>query len=206
MVRPASSRMSVELYRPALAVPPIAVSGDDGLMMIDPAVLAAEFGEAASKVAIDGWPCRLRFETLPAPHQKPRLPTGDGAVYVFAIGSAYGSSAPCGPRTVLKVGEVGAGNEQRFTRSHYKPSAPGISTLAQSLLAHPILWSWLGIQHIDVDTAQGWMLDNLDRIHFFLPGDRAKVRAALEVYVRARVGSVFEGVSIGAKRRTRLSP
>jgi len=45
------------------------------------------------------------------------------------------------------------------------------------------------------------MLENLDRTHFFMPGDLAEVRSALEVYVRARVGSAFEGVSIGAKRK-----
>lgn len=114
----------------------------------------------------------------------------------------YGSSAPCGPGTVLKVGKVGAGNRRRFTHSHYNPSAPTISTLAQSLLAQPVLWPWLGIDHIDAESVEEWMLDNLDRIHFFMPGDHAEVHAALEVYVRARVGSVFEGVSIGAKRKS----
>ncbi len=49
------------------------------------------------------------------------------------------------------------------------------------------------------------MLRNLDRIHFFMPGDRAEVRAELEVYVRARVGSAFEGVSIGTRRRAARS-
>ena len=43
------------------------------------------------------------------------------------------------------------------------------------------------------------MLANLDRTHIFIPGDLAHVRAALEVYVRARVGSVFEGASIGTR-------
>jgi hypothetical protein len=79
--------------------------------------------------------------------------------------------------------------------------APTISTLAQSLLAHPILWPWLGIEQIDAAAVEKWMLDNLDRIHFFMPGDRTAVRDALEVYVRGRVGSVFEGASIGAKRK-----
>jgi len=169
-------------------------------MMIAPDVLIAEFGNAAGKAAIRGWPCSLRFEQRPAPHDKPELPPGDGAVYAFAIGSAYGSSVPCGPGTVLKVGKVGPGNKRRFTRSHYNPSAPTISTLAQSLLAHPVLWPWLGIEQIEAETVEKWMLDNLDRIHFFMPGDCAEVRAALEVYVRARVGSAFEGVSIGARR------
>ena len=79
-------------------------------MMIAPDVLIVEFADAAGKAAIRGWPCSLRFEQRPAPHDKPELPPGEGAVYVFAIGSAYGSSAPCGPGTVLKVGKVGPGN------------------------------------------------------------------------------------------------
>ena len=170
-------------------------------MMIAPDVLIAEFGDAAGKAAIFDWPCALRFEQCPAPHDKPELPPGEGAIYVFAVGSAYGISAPCGPGTVLKVGKVGPGNKRRFTHSHYNPSAPTISTLAQSVLAHPVLWPWLGIDHIDANTIGKWMRDNLDRIHFFMPGDRAEVRAALEVYIRARVGSVFEGVSIGVKHK-----
>lgn len=168
--------------------------------MIEPDVLISDFGNAAAKAGIRGWPCPLRFKTLPAPHQKPALPPGEGAVYVFTTGSAYGSSAPCGAGTVLKVGKVGPGNKRRFRHSHYNPSAPTISTLAQSLLSHPILWPWLGIEDIDAGTVEEWMLTNLDRIHFFMPGDWAEVRSSLEVYVRARVGSVFEGVSIGARR------
>jgi len=39
-------------------------------MMIAPNVLIAEFGDAARKAAIRGWPCSLRFEQRPAPHDK----------------------------------------------------------------------------------------------------------------------------------------
>lgn len=169
-------------------------------MMIDPDILIAEFDGAAAKAGIHGWPCRLRFEVLTSPHQKPALPPGEGAVYVFAVGSVYGASAPCGPGTVLKVGKVGPNNSQRFTHMHYNPSAPSISTLAQSLLGHPILWPWLGIEHLDAGAVRDWMLANLERTHFFMPGDRAEVRSALEVYIRARVGSAFEGASVGGKR------
>jgi hypothetical protein len=166
--------------------------------MVDPKVLIAEFGHSAAKVGIEGWPCQLRSEVLPAPHQKPTLPPGEGAVYVFAISAVHGRSAPCGPGTVLKVGLVGPNNKRRFRHSHYNPTARAISTLAQSLLAHPILWTWLGIQDLDAETVEDWMLNNLDRTHFFMPGDCARVRATLEVYVRARVGSAFEGASIGS--------
>lgn len=167
--------------------------------MIEPSVLIAEFGDAASKAGVHGWPCSLRFETIEAPHQRPALPPGEAAVYVFAISSEYGHSAPCGPGTVLKVGMVGPNNHRRFTRSHYNPAAPSISILAQSLLGHPILWPWLGIKHLKVEAVDSWMLANLDRTHFFLPGDRVQVRSSLEIYVRARVGSAFEGVSIGRR-------
>ena len=82
---------------------------------------------------------------------------------------------------------------------------PGRSPLsAQSLLAHPVLWPWLGIEHLDADSVENWMLTNLDRTHFFLPGDRAQVRATLEIYIRARVGSVSEGVFIGTRRTAGL--
>ncbi len=53
-------------------------------------------------------------------------------------------------------------------------AARTISTLAQSLLAHPILWPWLAIQDLDAEVVEDWMLTNLDRIHFFMPGDRAR--------------------------------
>jgi hypothetical protein len=44
------------------------------------------------------------------------------------------------------------------------------------------------------------MLASLDRIHFFLPGDRPEVCVNLEFYFRGRVGSAFEGVSAGTRR------
>jgi hypothetical protein len=128
------------------------------------------------------------------------LPLGEAAVYVFATSAAYGREARCGPANVLKVGMVGPGNQRQFRHSHYRAEARTISTLAQSLLAHPVLWPWLGIERLDADSDENWMLTNLDRTHFFLPGEQAQVRAALEIYVRARVGSVFEGASIGARR------
>lgn len=173
--------------------------------MADPDVLRDEFCDAAAGARIEGWPCPVRCEVLPAPHHKPQLPRGKAAVYAFSIGTSYGRVAPCGPGKVLKVGRVGPGNRRRFTHSHYIAEAPTISTLAQSLLAHPILWPWLGIERLDARDAESWMLTNLDRTHFFVPGDRPQVCAALEVYIRGRVGSVFEGASIGSRRVQRSS-
>jgi hypothetical protein len=42
-------------------------SGHNDTVMVDPSVLIAEFGEDAAKAQIEGWPCQLRSETLPAP-------------------------------------------------------------------------------------------------------------------------------------------
>lgn len=75
---------------------------------------------------------------------------------------------------------------------HYNPGSSN-SNLAKSLLAHPILWPWLGIQHLTVSNVGDWIRTNLDRTNFFVPAGHLQVLATFEVYIRARVGSVFEG-------------
>ena len=112
------------------------------------------------------------------------------AVYVFAFGSFAGQSAPCGTGTVLKVGR--ATSPMRFTYMHYNPRSSN-SNLAKSLLTYPILWPWLGIQYLDAESVGEWIRTRLDRAHFFVPLGHPKVLAALEVYIRDHVGSVFEG-------------
>jgi len=91
---------------------------------------------------------------------------------------------------VLKVGKVGPNSDARFRSQHYTTS--GRSTLARSLLAHRILWPWLGISQLDEATVKPWMLSNLDRMHMYVPASSLPVLAALEMYVRARIGSIFE--------------
>jgi hypothetical protein len=163
-------------------------------MLTDPDALLSGFREAADKAGIDGWPCPVRIETLPAPHQRPSLPPDEAAVYVFALSAAAGQFAPCGPGTVLTVGKARANNEQRFRDLHYDgTSAP--STLAGSLLANPILWPWLGIAYLDEATVGEWMLSSLDRIHFFIQAGHPRVRDALAVYIRGTAGSVFHRAS-----------
>jgi hypothetical protein len=46
-----------------LATTSYGTEGHDGTVMIDPDVLIAEFGDAAAKAGIEGWPCQLRPET-----------------------------------------------------------------------------------------------------------------------------------------------
>lgn len=158
--------------------------------MAAPEFLASEFSRAADQAGLEGWPCRIRHEALPAPHSKPQLPPGDAVVYVFAFSEDAGHAAPCGPGTVLKVGK--ATRNERFRYMHYKPGSSR-SNLAKSLLAYPILWPWLGIQQLTTDSVDEWIRTHLDRTHFFDPAGNPQVLATLEVYIRARVGSVFEG-------------
>jgi hypothetical protein len=75
---------------------------------------------------------------------------------------------------------------------HYNP-ASSQSNLAKSLLSYPVLWPWLGIESLTATSVGEWVRRNLDRTNFFLPAARPQVLATLEVYIRARVGSVFEG-------------
>jgi hypothetical protein len=159
-------------------------------MLTDPEALIAGFCEAADRAGIEGWPCPVRFESLPAPHQRPSLPPDEAAVYAFTLSAAAGHTAPCGPGTVLMVGKARANYEQRFRHTHYDGTSDP-STLAANLLAHPILWPWLGITHLDEATVGEWMLTSLDRIHFFIPVGHPHVRDALAVYVRGTAGSVF---------------
>ena len=161
--------------------------------MIDPDYLVTDFSAAASLARVDGWPCPIRTDSHPAPHTPPPLPPEHAAVYVFALTDRYGASCPAGAGRVLKVGRVGARSAPRFTYQHYGLSAP--STLARSLLKYRVLWPWLGIDELTDSDVKPWMLANLDRYHFFVPGGRDYVCASLEMYIRARVGSVFEGAA-----------
>lgn len=79
----------------------------------------------------------------------------------------------------------------RFRSQHYNPRSGG-STLASSLLTYRIMWPWLGIEQLEERDVKSWMLVNLDRMHIFVPDGHPAVAASLEIYVRARIGSVFE--------------
>ena len=162
-------------------------------MLTEPKALIASFATAASAADLEGWPCEIVTEILPAPHSPPVLPTGFGAVYAFALSSDYGRRTPAGAGAVLKVGRVVPASGPRFTYQHYGLSAP--STLAKSLVRYRIMWPWLGIDVIDDSSVKSWMVTNLDRAHFYVPAGHDVVLASLEVYLRACVGSVFEGAA-----------
>lgn len=162
-------------------------------MLTNLETVVEDFGVAAAAAEIEGWPCEIDAELLPAPHRAPALPPGVGTVYVFALAQQYGARVPAGPGAVRKVGRVGPKSGPRFRYQHYGLAAR--STLARSLLTYSIMWPWLGIEALDEDTVKQWMPTNLDRAHLYVPTGRDVVLSSLEVYVRARVGSVFEGAA-----------
>lgn len=87
---------------------------------------------------------------------------------------------------------MGPKSGPRFSYQHYGTAA--LSTPAKSLLRYRIMW-WLGIDELDESSVKLWMLSHLDRVHFYVPAGHDLVLASLEVYVRARFGSVFKGAA-----------
>jgi hypothetical protein len=90
-------------------------------MLADPEALLAGFYEAADKAGIEGWPCPVRVEALPAPHDRPSLSPDEAAVYAFTLSAAAGQSAPCGPGTVLMVAKArvrGTAPSRAISRHH----------------------------------------------------------------------------------------
>lgn len=156
-------------------------------------VAISEFQRDAVAAGIKGWPCELRVERQQAPHEPHSLSGGWSAVYVFMLSESYGRGVPAGPFRVLKVGKAGPRSNARFQSQHYGTSAP--STLAKSLTTYRTLWPWLGIADGDLSDIRRWMCDRLGRVDIYVPGDRGEVLSELETYVRARVGSVFEGAA-----------
>ena len=107
----------------------------------------------------------LYVELLAAPHERPRrLPEGFAAVYAFAVSAKAGRPHHAGPVRSESRPRRSLDN-QGFRSSHYQANGPR-STLARSLVSYPIIWPWLGIDHLDHDTV---MLASLNRIHVFVP-------------------------------------
>lgn len=134
----------------------------------------------------------IQLEHLLAPHVPARLPSGKGAVYVFSLSAQFGAHSLAGAHRVLKVGKVGPNSNNRFQYQHHSATA-AVSTLAASLLRNPVLWPCLGDLDIASDSVGEWMKQHLDRDHFFTAGEDRDLRSMLEVYLRARLGPVFEG-------------
>ena len=134
-------------------------------------------------------PSEIGHEYLAAPHTAGDLPSGRGAVYVFTLPVA--STTPAGPNRALKVGKAGPNSNARFRYQHYK-SGSAQSTLAAAIENNSLLFHFLGIDSLPAEIG-GWIRESTDRDNFFVNGNQPKILSFLEVYMKARLGPVFEG-------------
>jgi hypothetical protein len=117
------------------------------------------------------------IETLPAPHEPPRLPRGKMAVYVF---TASGQ--------VLKIGMVSATNKKRYTHHHYKPES-WHNNLSLSILNDP-LWK----PRLTRSTVGDWIRRNCERTNILLDGQLGRLTAvALEDWLIHHLKPRYEG-------------
>jgi len=131
----------------------------------------------------------ISHDLMAAPHLPPKLPSGKCAVYIFLMNSA--TNAPAGPNRVLKVGKVNPNSGPRFQYQHYKPGS-AMSTLAGAIEKYKILWNYLGISH-NINNYGLWIQHNTDRDHFFIDESLNNIKDLLEIYIKGRLGPVFEG-------------
>lgn len=86
----------------------------------------------------------------------------------------------------------GPNSNARFQSQHYAPGSAR-SNLANSIIKYQVLWPWLGIEAVDTSTIRAWMLSHLDRANVYVPAASAELIPHLEMYIRGRLGSVYEG-------------
>jgi len=128
-------------------------------------------------------------EHLEAPHVPTNLPVGKAAVYVFSMPA--NSIVPAGPNRALKVGKAGPNSNARFQYQHYK-SGSANSTLAGAIENNLVLQSYIGLDQTPRNVGS-WIQKNIDRDNFFVDGLRKDLLSLLEVYLKGRLGPIFEG-------------
>jgi hypothetical protein len=134
----------------------------------------------------------ISHEPQLAPHRGHKLPEGVCAVYVFSLSTDYGDQVPAGRNRILKIGKAGCNSNARFQSQHYNPSSAP-SNLAHSLLEAKIFWLYLGITEMSETNVRSWIEENTDRDNFYLSASDASRLSRLEIYLRGRLGPVFEG-------------
>jgi hypothetical protein len=93
---------------------------------------------------------------------------------------------------VLKLDKAGPNSVARLTSQRYFPGSAW-STLAGSIIRYPFLWPWPGITAKDAASIGSWMTVNLNRLHIFVRQSSPELLTTVELYVRVRIGSVYEG-------------
>ncbi len=144
-----------------------------------PEQLLDDFLIAAKSGKIEIPPNTICIEKLLMPHQKPNLPAGKMAVYVF-------STETC----VLKVGKVNTGSGPRYKYQHYRHKGNN-STLAKSLLADK---NACHSYKLNEDNVSDWILENTDRVNFLVDAEVDEfVLSLLEAFLQVRLQPIYEG-------------
>ena len=135
-------------------------------------------------------PNEIRHECLPAPHTAGKPPDGYGALYVFSLSASFRMGA--GPHRALKVGISGPNSNSRFQYQHYKATSAR-STLAGAIENNRLLHDYIGFDPVTTDSGE-WLRRATDRDNFFVHENRRSTLSLFEIYVKACLGPVFEGV------------
>ena len=144
-----------------------------------PKQLLDDFLIAAKSGKIEIPPNVICVEKLLRPHERPNLPEGKMAVYVF-------STETC----VLKVGKVNPGSADRYKYQHYRPKGAG-STLAKSLLADKNACLRCSLNEKNISD---WIRNNTDRVNFLIDANIDKfVLNLLEAFLQCRLQPIYEG-------------
>ena len=140
-----------------------------------PKELLDDFLIAAKSGKIEIPPNAICIEKLLMPHERPTLPEGKMAVYVF-------STETC----VLKVGKLTQGSGNRYRNQHYtSKGAP--STLAESLLTDKN-------RNLSEKDISDWIQKNTDRVNFLIDADIDQfVLGLLEAFLQCRLQPIYEG-------------
>lgn len=126
-----------------------------------------------------------------APRWGHKLPRGMCTVYVFSLSKNYGDRVPAGRNRILKVGKADCNSDSWLQSQHCNPSSAA-SNLASSLLETKIFWPHLGIIEMSGARVRSWIEANIDRDNFYLSARDAARLGRLEIYLRWRLGPLFE--------------
>ena len=146
-----------------------------------PKELLDDFLIASKSGKIEIPPNVICIQELLMPHERPTLPQGKMAVYVF-------STETC----VLKVGKVNPGSGLRYKYQHYNPKGAN-STLAKSLLADKNVCQRGNLSEKNICD---WIQKNTDRVNFLIDEDIDQfVLSLLEAFLQCRLQPIYEGSS-----------
>lgn len=106
------------------------------------------------------------IEDTGCPHERPSLPEGYAAVYLFWYEPYH---------QFLKIGKANVNTKTRFRYLHYGFNSN--STLANSICNDPDFQK----KGINKENVKDWMLNNLQRLSIFIKANNGKERAVTEL-------------------------